>query len=141
MRDASQVARATLAKELEAGLVDEELIPFLERLNEIPGVTTEYSCQGHKDERSPHAYVILILDHEITEAFYLWRGIFIRDAPIPATLEFKYEQDKRGVLQERVWVNGGIDHIGEDCCVLFVYLVVFLKEISRMTKGRAYDGR
>jgi hypothetical protein len=139
--DARQVARKTLETELVEGLVDEELIPFLERLNDIPGVTTEYSCQGHKGDSSPNAYVILILDREIAEAFYLWRGVFIRDAPIPASLDFRYLQDKKGVLQERVWVNGDIDHIGEDCCGLFVYLVVFLTEISRMTKGRVHDGR
>lgn len=140
LSDARENARDRLAEELRNGNVDACLIPWIELLNAIPGVTTAYSCEGHGGERSAHAYVILLLDRELIEAFYLWRGIFIKDAPFPVSLDFQYVPDKYGFIQERVWVNGDPDYIGEDCLTMFAYLTTFLQYISRMVYKGQHDG-
>ena len=123
-----------LAAEVAVDAVDEGLLPFLERLNKIPGVATEYSCIGHPEKDSNNAYVILDLESRIADAVYHWRTPFLRDAPIPASLDFRYWQEG-GETVERVWVNATPENAGETSLPLFEYLIRFLMEISRMTIG------
>lgn len=40
-----------LEKEIQEGLVDQEIIPYLERINKFPFLITTQSCCGHKDKR------------------------------------------------------------------------------------------
>ncbi len=50
---------AQLDREIEAGIVDVPLIPYLERLNAIPWLCTAQSCQGHR----PYGTAVKNLGH------------------------------------------------------------------------------
>lgn len=119
-----------LQREIEAGEVDKCVIPWLGRLNEIPGVATNYSCEGHRDIGSPMSYVVLTLSKDLSAALFVWKYVFLHNAPFPVEVEFRYRGPTEGELEERVWINGDVDHIGEDCLPMFSYLTIFLKNIN-----------
>ena len=117
-----------LAEEIAAGRVDAHLAPFLHSLNRIPGVATEYSCHGHSEVSSPVAFVILALAERHSQRLYENRKEFLKNAPFQMSLEFKYLRVPKSTdVEERVWIGGDLDHIGEDCLPMFHYLTEFLR--------------
>lgn len=56
-----------LEEELARGWVDEEIIPYLEELNQIQGVVTTQSCAGHDDGRV--GYISIRLSERMNELF------------------------------------------------------------------------
>jgi hypothetical protein len=95
--------------ELLANGIDVPIIDALERLNDIPGVATVYSCAGHNDDDAGYRppYVILVLSK--AKAAYLREGLweFCKQAPIFCTVEFRNRVNDEGTdVEERVWIHG-----------------------------------
>ena len=95
--------------ELLSNSIDPPIVEALERLNNIPGVATIYSCAGHNDDEKGYSppYVILALSG-LKSAYlqeYLWE--FCKRAPIFCTVEFRNRVNDEGTgMQERVWIHG-----------------------------------
>jgi len=119
-------------EDLSINKVGPFLVDVLQKLNELPGVATLYSCQGHKDERSPMAYVYLVLSSRKTESLRRTILPFLKRAPFFLTVEFEHSIDIHicSQLSTRVKINGDIDHIGEDALPMFYYIYDFLATIG-----------
>lgn len=125
-----------LLKAIEADEVDRLLVPVLRKLNELPGVVTQYSCQGHKTHGSPAAYVYLILSIRKETILQIHTLEFLKSAPFSLHLEFEHSLDSpiRSQLCTRVKISGDTYHYGEDCLPMYHYIHDFLATIGSDTK-------
>lgn len=120
-------------EELLANSIDVPIIDALERLNNIPGVATVYSCAGHNDDENGYRppYVILALSEEKSEYLQadLWR--FCKHAPIFCTVEFRNRVNDEGTgMEERVWIHGEYRDNERDKGVEFLNYVVETLEVA-----------
>ena len=125
-----------LLKAIEEDDVDPLIVPALKKLNELPGVVTQYSCQGHKTHGSPMAYVYFVLSKrkEAVLRKYIWS--FLKYAPFFLQVEFEYSIDSHicPQLYTRVKLNGDTEHNGKASLPMFHYIHDFLATIGSDTR-------
>ena len=55
-------ALANRSNQLDRSTLDVELVELVEALNQVPGITTGWSCAGHT--QNPHGYIMWVGDNE-----------------------------------------------------------------------------
>jgi len=78
---------------------DEEMIPYLEILNDIPGIVSCYSCAGHNRSEDDKGYILFYVSKEMFDILvdkiypYLYNK-FLDIDPTAIELGFNYLEEK-----------------------------------------------
>jgi len=88
----------SLNRYIQANDIDQEIIPYLNRINSIPGCVTMHSCIGHNKYKYDTGYLVVWFDHDITSSFadFVYHNKYIT---IPIDLYEKLEEEGYDVIQ------------------------------------------
>ena len=117
---------SSLASCIEKGDVDKLMIPYLEQINKLPGVVTQFCCQGHRKYHDREGYITILLSERAFHRLYFghYGGFDVMNVrPLvkygTATIEFFYDsygRFARSVLRFKIskrdeFLAAVVDHL------------------------------
>jgi hypothetical protein len=84
---------SSLNKYIQARDVDQEIIPYLNKINSIPNCVTMHSCIGHHTHKNDTGYIVIWFDHGVYDSLvrFMYNSKYIT---IPYHAYEKLEDDE-----------------------------------------------